>query len=113
MKYKTMQYEIIVQACTFLSPLQPMQSRLHRFLQLFCLFECGNAQNTTNMNGRCYAPENKKYVRIPKETQRTVYKIGRNMNLCASPSIVVNMYFFTLPKIYYKPQNIKKLHGHS
>lgn len=69
MKYKTMQYEIRVQACTFLYPLQPMQSRLCRFLQLLCLFECGNAQNTMNMNGSWYAPENKKYVHIVKETQ--------------------------------------------
>jgi hypothetical protein len=67
-----MQYEIIVQACTFLYPLQPMQSRLCHFLQLLCLFECGNAQNTTNMNGSKSALENKQYVHIVKETQRIV-----------------------------------------
>ena len=67
-----MQYEITVQACNFLYPLQLMQSRLPCFLQLFCLFECGNAQNTMNMNGSWYAPENKQYVHTTKQTQRTV-----------------------------------------
>ena len=59
MKYKTTKYEIIVQACTFLSPHPPLQLRLLRFLQLLCLFEYGNAQNTMNMNGRWYATEKK------------------------------------------------------
>jgi hypothetical protein len=52
-----MQYEITIQACIFLSTLQRMQSRLHRFLQLFYLFECGNAQNTMNITGSWYELE--------------------------------------------------------
>ena len=59
MKYKTTECEITIQACTFVSPLPPLQLRFVRFLQLFYLFECGNAQNTMNMNGSCYAAENK------------------------------------------------------
>jgi hypothetical protein len=51
-----------------------------------------------NINGSWYSAENKQYVHREKLTQRTVYK-GRNMNLCASLSMAVNVYnFFPWPK---------------
>ena len=90
MKYKTMQYEITIQACTFLYPLQPMQSRLPPFLQLLCLFQCGNPQNSMYINGSWYSLENKQYVDTKKLTQRTFYK-GINMNLHSSLSMGVNV----------------------
>jgi hypothetical protein len=61
-----MQYETTLQACTFLYPLQLMQWRLPHFLQLFFLFECGNAKNTMNINGSWYSLENKQYVHTLK-----------------------------------------------
>ena len=98
MKYKTTQYETTVQACTFLYPLQSLQSRFPPFCQLLCLFQCGNAHNSMNINGRWYSLENKQYVDTTKLTQRTIYK-GRNMNLCSSLSMGVNAYlFFPWPK---------------
>jgi hypothetical protein len=54
-----MEYEIRVEACTFVCLLLHLWLRVLHLVQLFCLFQCGNAQNTMNMNVIWYVRENK------------------------------------------------------
>jgi hypothetical protein len=47
-----MEYEIRVEACTFVSPLLHLWQRVHRLLQLLCLFKCSNAEKYNGHEGK-------------------------------------------------------------